>query len=84
MVDELHRLLRVAEVPTPHLLVGWSYGGIIAQLYAARNPHAVAGVVLIDTVLANQTDRIEGFAEQLTAGTVATALVHQRRVADVG
>ncbi|ELR21247.1 hydrolase, alpha/beta fold domain containing protein [Acanthamoeba castellanii str. Neff] len=71
MVDELHRMLRVAEVPTPHLLVGWSYGGIIAQLYAARYPHAVAGVVLIDTVIANQTGRIEGFAEQLTAGIVS-------------
>jgi pimeloyl-ACP methyl ester carboxylesterase len=45
MADELHRLVEAAGLPTPHVLVGWSYGGFISQLYATRHPHAVSGLV---------------------------------------
>ena len=48
--DELHCLLRAAEVPAPHVLVGHSSGGVIALLYAARyRAEGLAGVVLVDS-----------------------------------
>ena len=48
MVDELHMLLRVAEIPGPYVLAGHSFGGFCARLYAATYPDDVAGLVLID------------------------------------
>ena len=45
---DLHQLLDVAEIASPVVLVGHSYGGLIAVVETARHPQAVAGVVLID------------------------------------
>ncbi len=45
LVDELDRLLTVADVPLPRVIVGWSFGGAIAQLYASRFHQSVLGVV---------------------------------------
>ncbi len=49
MVRELRALLRNAAVPGPYVLVGHSFGGLNAQLYAGRYPGEVAGMVLVDT-----------------------------------
>jgi hypothetical protein len=48
VVADLNRLLDVAKVPGPYLLVGQSLGGNIAHYYAGRYPARVAGVVLLD------------------------------------
>ncbi|HET7236105.1 MAG TPA: alpha/beta fold hydrolase [Actinomycetota bacterium] len=48
VVDILHQLLRVADVPGPYLLVGQSGGGLIVVSYADRYPKEAAGVVLLD------------------------------------
>ncbi|HEX6698553.1 MAG TPA: alpha/beta fold hydrolase, partial [Solirubrobacteraceae bacterium] len=48
MVDELHALLRAAGVRPPYVLVGASFGGLNAQLFASEHPREVAGVVLVD------------------------------------
>ena len=48
IADELYELLQRASVPTPWLLVGHSYGGLVMRLVAARHPHKVAGLVLIE------------------------------------
>ena len=48
VVADLHRLLEVAKVPGPYLLVGQSLGGNVAHYYAGRYPARVAGVVLFD------------------------------------
>ena len=48
-VDELHRLLSLADVRPPLILVGHSYGGLVMQLYATRYPADVAGMVLVDS-----------------------------------
>ncbi len=48
VTDELRELLRTADVPAPHLLVGHSLGGFYARHYAHRFPGEVAGLVLLD------------------------------------
>jgi len=47
--SELHTLLKDADTEGPYVLVGHSYGGLYARMYAARYPNEVAGVVLVDS-----------------------------------
>src|SRR5215211_6575363 len=47
--SELHTLLTGAGTEGPYVLVGHSYGGLYARMYAARYPNQVAGVVLVDS-----------------------------------
>jgi len=47
-VFELHALLRAAAVSGPYVLVGHSYGGLLARRYAALYGSEVAGMVLVD------------------------------------
>jgi pimeloyl-ACP methyl ester carboxylesterase len=48
VVEELHTLLQVAEIPGPYVLVGHSLGGFFARLYASTYPDEVVGLVLVD------------------------------------
>src|SRR6202011_3609510 len=45
VVWELHTLLEKAGVPPPYVLVGHSYGGILARLYAFTYPSELGGIV---------------------------------------
>ncbi|MDQ3929624.1 MAG: alpha/beta hydrolase, partial [Chloroflexota bacterium] len=48
--SELHTLLtNAAGTEGPYVLVGHSYGGLYARMYAARYSNDVAGVVLVDS-----------------------------------
>src|SRR5215210_6971434 len=57
--SELHTLLGGADTEGPYVLVGHSYGGLYAQMYAARYPNQVAGVVLVDSSHPEQFTRSE-------------------------
>lgn len=46
---ELHLLLQASHLPAPYVMVGASYGGLIAREYARRYPGEVGGVVLVDS-----------------------------------
>ena len=46
--EELHQLLRNADVTGPYVLVGQSLGAAFARLFAARYPRDVTGLILID------------------------------------
>lgn len=50
IVAEWRTLLERAGIPPPYVLVGHSFGGLTARLFAARYPHEVAGLVLIDPI----------------------------------
>jgi pimeloyl-ACP methyl ester carboxylesterase len=67
IVADLHALLREANVPGPYVLVGHSYGGLTARLFASLYPDQVAGIVFVDASHEDQFDRLVPFlsAEQL-------------------
>ncbi|MFE3899369.1 alpha/beta fold hydrolase [Streptomyces sp. NPDC059153] len=48
VTDELHHMLRSADIPAPYLLVGHSLGGLYARHYATRFPDETAGLLLLD------------------------------------
>ena len=47
-VADLHALLIAAKEPAPYILVGHSWGGLIARLFANTYPDEAAGLVLVD------------------------------------
>jgi pimeloyl-ACP methyl ester carboxylesterase len=49
IVDDLHRLLTIAAIKPPYVLVGGSYGGMNVRLYADIYPKEVVGMVLVDS-----------------------------------
>ena len=48
VLQDLHELLRQADIPLPIVLVGHSDGGLYSSMYASHWPNDVAGMVLID------------------------------------
>jgi pimeloyl-ACP methyl ester carboxylesterase len=48
MTTDLHRLLAAAGIEGKVVLVGHSFGGLLARMYATAWPDEVAGVVLLD------------------------------------
>src|SRR5215212_9816561 len=67
--SELHALLEGAETEGPYVLVGHSYGGLYARMYAARYPNQVAGVALVDS----------SHPEQFTRSPEGRAMYEQTR-----
>lgn len=47
-VADLRRLAAAAKLPGPYVLVGASYGGLLAAMYARAYPDDTAGLVLVD------------------------------------
>src|ERR1700761_1179396 len=47
-VADLHALLQAADVAPPYVLVGNSFGGGAAQLFAWKHPDEVTGLVLVE------------------------------------
>lgn len=50
LAAQLHSLLRAAELPSPYVLVGHSFGGLVVRAFAATFPDETAGIVLVDAV----------------------------------
>ena len=58
IVQELHTLLKNAGIPGPYILVGHSFGGMNARLYANMYPNEVAGIVLVDSAHEDQSEKL--------------------------
>jgi pimeloyl-ACP methyl ester carboxylesterase len=54
LIDELHELLKAANISGPYVLAGHSYGGMLARAYAGKYPDEVAGLVLVDPLPASE------------------------------
>ena len=57
IAQELHALLRAAEIAPPYILVGHSMGGYDVRLYASLYRNEVAGMVLVDASHPDQENR---------------------------
>lgn len=58
IADELHALLTNAGLEGPYVLVGHSFGGLHARMFAARYPDETAGMVLVDASHPEQWTRM--------------------------
>lgn len=47
-VDDLHALLKEADVPGPYVMAGNSLGGLLSRIYAYTHPSQVVGLLAID------------------------------------
>ena len=59
IVNELTEILKKAKKSPPYILVGHSFGGLNMQLFARTNPKDVMGLILIDSIHAEQYKRFE-------------------------
>lgn len=72
IVEELHTLLNNAQVPKPYIIVGHSFGGLNARLYASMYPDEVAGVILVDS---GHEDQFAKIPSSLTSSKVNLSLM---------
>jgi len=76
--EELKALLDAASLPGPYVVVGHSLGGLNAQVFAAKYPEDVAGIVLLDPpplsfIRGEDYTSLLAMADQMTAQWQAVA-----------
>ena len=59
VIADLHGLLTAADEAAPFVLVGHSLGAAFVRLYAASNPTATAGLVLVDAAHEREFEAID-------------------------
>ncbi|MBN3858648.1 alpha/beta hydrolase [Paraburkholderia sp. Ac-20340] len=57
MIEDLAQLLQSARLPTPWLLVGHSFGGLLMRLFAHRFRAQTCGLVLVEAMHEGQFER---------------------------
>jgi pimeloyl-ACP methyl ester carboxylesterase len=71
---DLHTLLQRAGIEGPYVLAGHSSGGVYAQVFAARYPDEVAGLVLLDSQPPDAIADLPGYAAEYDGIRRITAL----------
>jgi pimeloyl-ACP methyl ester carboxylesterase len=75
IATDLHALLDRAQIGGPYVLAGHSSGGVYVQVFAARYPDEVAGVVLLDSQPPDAIANLPGYDGEYNYGLRrATAL----------
>jgi pimeloyl-ACP methyl ester carboxylesterase len=72
VVRDVRALLRAAHLGGPYVLVGHSFGGMIARLHATAHPAETAGLVSID---AQNEDFVAAYKALLTPAQYAAAVL---------
>jgi pimeloyl-ACP methyl ester carboxylesterase len=67
VLQDLRVLLEAVDLAPPYVLVAHSLGGLHAQLFARRHPREVAGVVLLESLHAEDRESVKGHRKRLTA-----------------
>jgi pimeloyl-ACP methyl ester carboxylesterase len=62
---DLHKVLSVAGVPSPYVLVGHAMGGFHVRVYRGYYPREVAGLVLVDPMNEDMTINVHNHIEAL-------------------
>ena len=76
VAENLHKLLAAAGLKPPYVLVGHSWGGLLARMFAAKYPGEVRGMVYIDpTDLRTLAEEREFYREQ---GYVGQAMIDRK------
>jgi len=57
VIKDLYALLVKANIPSPFVLVGHSFGGMNVRLYASQHSEEIVGMVLVDSVHEDEMDR---------------------------
>lgn len=73
VVEELRAMLQAAGIAPPYLLVGHSFGGLVARYFAAEYPDEVVGAVLVDAMRTDEWPPVdESQRRQLDRGMQLT------------
>lgn len=67
IATDLHTLLGKAGIDGPYVLAGHSSGGVYVQVFAARYPDDVAGIVLLDSQPPDALENLPGYAGEYSA-----------------
>ena len=77
IVRQLHSLLAKAGVPPPYVIVGHSYGGMLARRYSTAYPSEVVGIVFVDSAHEESIWRFRAIAPNSIHGISESDLLRQ-------
>ena len=77
IVRQLHSLLAKAGVPPPYVIVGHSYGGMLARRYSTAYPSEVVGMVFVDSAHEESIWRFRAIAPNSIRGISESDLLRQ-------
>jgi len=77
IVRQLHALLAKAGVPPPYVIVGHSYGGMLARRYSTAFPSEVVGMVFVDSAHEESIWRFRAIAPHSIHGISESDLLRQ-------